>query len=196
MSIIVLHENYFFYNGLNYVKESSLNKIRQHAENGFFVISAFRNENSEKENLELTDNLKQDLRSYGLGYISLIGGFPETTESGDIIPSKEISLFIPFKNKIKISKEEFKNLASYLCKKYNQESVLYCDSDTKIVGFLNQNKNVEGDLGKFSLYKMGDYWSQLKVGNKNQRKKYVFEGYHSPVGGNGTRLAELKGEII
>jgi hypothetical protein len=196
MSIIVLHKNYFFHNGLNYKKESSLNKIRQHSENGFFVISAFRNENTEKINLDLTNNLKQDLKQLSLGFISLIGGFPETTETGNIIPAKEISLFIPYKNKIQLSEDEFRNIAVDLCIKYNQESVLYCDPNTKIIGFLDQSGNIEGNLGKFSLYKLGDYWSELKGGNKNQRKKYVFEGYHSPVGANGTRLAELKGEII
>jgi hypothetical protein len=55
-------KEYITFAGYDYLKESSLNKIKGHAESGFFTISAFRRKNTLEENLDLNEKLQSDLK--------------------------------------------------------------------------------------------------------------------------------------
>lgn len=177
----------------NYLYESSLSRIKKHSENGFFTLSAFRGEFTEEENLKRHNNLKKDIRNYGLGYIEQYGGYVETRDDGTKVPVKELSLFVPYDNKMDI--EEFKNVAKTLADKYNQEAYILCDPDDhKIIMYEGSNTY---DLGKFNVNKMGEYWSLLKKGSHSKRDiKYVFEGITVPSNVISRQARSLGGEIF
>lgn len=177
----------------NYLYESSLSRIKKHSENGFFTLSAFRGEFTEEENLKRHNNLKKDIRNYGLGYIEQYGGYVETRDDGTKVPVKELSLFVPYDNKMDI--EEFKNIAKTLADKYNQEAYILCDPDDhKIIMYEGSNTY---DLGKFNVNKMGEYWSLLKKGSHSKRDiKYVFEGITVPSNVISRQARSLGGEIF
>ena len=195
----ILYENYDEIHSIdignlkNYLYESSLSRIKRHSENGFFTLSAFRGEFTEEENLERHNNLKKDIRNYGLGYIEQYGGYVETRDDGTKVPVKELSLFVPYDNKMDI--EEFKNVAKTLADKYNQEAYILCDPDNhKIIMYEGSNTY---DLGKFNVNKMGEYWSLLKKGSHGKRDiKYVFEGITVPSNVISRQARSLGGEIF
>lgn len=177
----------------NYLYESSLSRIKRHSENGFFTLSAFRGEFTEEENLERHNNLKKDIRNYGLGFIEQYGRYIETMDDGTQVPVKELSLFVPYDNKMDI--EEFKNIAKTLASKYGQEAYILCDpNDQKIIMY---EVDSEYDLGKFNIHKMGEYWSLLKKGSHSKRDiKYVFEGVTVPCNVISRQARSLGGEIF
>lgn len=109
-----------------YLTESSLSRIWQHVENKdsvFAVISAYQGDdpNVDKKNHV---KLHNEIRSMGYGLIE----FESQWEYDDGFVGKEKSFMVP-----SIKKDE----ALKLCKKYNQEAILYKDSD----GFVELKQN-------------------------------------------------------
>lgn len=96
--------------------ESSLSRIWQHIESGdnFGVVSAFRSNYSNAENMKRHSELKKRVRDKLYGFIELEGGF---NEEGTLV--KERSLFIP-----EISRADIINLGKY----FDQYSVIYKDN--------------------------------------------------------------------
>ena len=94
-----------------YLQESSLSRIMTHINKteNFGVMSPFRKEFSDKENLDRYQELKELVREKGYGFIEMKGGYQE--ETGFV---NEKSLFIP-----DIKKKEMLSLG----KKYNQFSL-------------------------------------------------------------------------
>ena len=155
-----------------YITESSLSRIMQHIQSPkpFGVISPFRADNSAKENEDAYNELKNDVRKLGYGYIPLQGGYKE--ESGFV---KEKSLFIPG-----ISRKEIIDLG----KKYGQYSVLYKEgNDFSEIG-TNKNAGIGKKLMSFkttgkniSVDDVGDmfteFFSKLVKGS-HAGKKFLF----------------------
>ena len=170
--------------GCEYLIESGLSRIKSHSENGFFTISACRHEYSDEENLSHTDQLINDIRSYGLGYILLMGGYIEHDADGNEVPVEEISLFVPYKDNVSI--DEFSDIADTLAKKYDQDGYILCSPEDKTI-YSYTKKNPKSDtydekdnLGKFSFDNMSMYYSRLKKGGSQSQIKYVFEGTRYP----------------
>ena len=111
-----------------YIAESSLSRIMTHVTKteNFGVISPFRKEFSNKENLDRYKELKEIVRERGYGFIELKGGYQE--EDGFV---NEKSLFIP-----NIKKNEMLELG----KKYNQHSVIVKDSNAFEIPFFSAFK--------------------------------------------------------
>lgn len=172
------------YDRYNKINESSLSRIMKHVENGFFTMSAFRSENDKKQNKDATKKLMSDLKSEGLGFIQLIGGYVEhNQETGEPINVEEISLFVPYKNDIE--EDKFLGIVRKLAIKYKQEGFIVClPSTQKIIMYarddISSSSFTETDLGKFNIKKMSNYYSRLKKGGSQTNIKYTFEGYRVP----------------
>jgi predicted HTH transcriptional regulator len=177
----------------DYLYESSLSRIKRHSDHGFFTLSAFRSNFTEQENLERHNNLKKDIRSYGLGYIEQYGRYVETEDDGTKTQVKELSLFVPYNNDMSI--EELKNIAKTLSDKYHQESYILCDTnDQRVIMYEGSNTY---DLGIFDVNKMGEYLSLLKKGFHGKRDiEYVFEGITVPSNVISRQARSLGGEIF
>ncbi len=106
------------------LNEKSLSRIWMYINSGraFGIISAYRDSlYSEQVNLQRHRELQHDVRSLGYGYVDMDGGYTyQDPKYGTEELSIERSLFIP-----DIS---LKNLL-VLGKKYNQESVIYKDTN-------------------------------------------------------------------
>lgn len=101
----------------------------------FTVISAYRNN---MNNLERGENLKNDVKTMGYGYIPLGSGYVEGQETVE-----EKSLLIPM-----ISREE----AIKLGVKYGQDAILYKGKDYFSEITTNERKgNVGNDINYFEF---------------------------------------------
>lgn len=145
---------------------SAFTRILHHfedPESSFCIISACRDSKPGEddglhlstENKKRSKQLEADIRKLGYGYISVVGGYVEEG-NGTVV---EKSYLVPH-----ITKKE----AIYLCKKYNQDAVLFKDEDG--VRYLNKNGGVEMRFSnKLSLSKkdVEKYFSRLYKGSQS-----------------------------
>lgn len=104
---------------------SEFSRLMTYYKNGFAIISASRNENSESYNKKYTEELEKYVAGIGLGYRKMLGGFPEEKKDGSTVQVEEISIAFPY-DKNRMSEQDFFNIAINLCDKFEQESVLIC----------------------------------------------------------------------
>lgn len=166
------------------INESGLSRIKRHSENGFFTVSAFRDKYTFKENVARHNQMKNDIKSKGLGFIELLGGWVERDETtGEDREVEEFSLFVPYKPGF--DKKEFAKFARELSDKYEQEGYILCDPDEKEITLYDRGDITKGDSyreikkGPFKVSQMADYYSKLKKGGQ-KNIKYVFEGVRVP----------------
>jgi hypothetical protein len=152
--------------------ESSIGRIHQHVVSNpkvknWGVVTASRGELTAAENKQRNKELEADLRKLGYGYVHVDGMWQECrkpdTEYKDCpddmkVPTTEKSLFVP-----NISKEHIQSLG----KKYQQDSVLFADEETKAKGeatFIDSKSGEAFNIGKFSPGKVAQGYSKLKGG--------------------------------
>lgn len=169
-----LFESIYRENGQKYVLlnkfpllEDKVNRlIDKHAKNGFAVISACRSDNTPEENLERTDELKQDLKNLGWSYtISYGGGFMEKIaadgkESFDTEKPQfnEISFIVYNYNRF--GNHDLLEDVIALCGKYEQDDIYYQEPDGKAYWY---DKNGEKDA-TFSCMTKNDDGQQFFTG--------------------------------
>ena len=154
------------------LNEASLGRIYQHVVSNpkmknWGVVTASRGELTAAENKQRNKELENDLRKLGYGYVHVDGMWQECrkpdTEYKDCpddmkVPTQEKSLFIP-----NISQEHIQSLG----KKYQQDSVLFADEETKAKGeatFIDSKSGEAFNIGKFSPGKIAQGYSKLKGG--------------------------------
>ena len=117
--------------------DASMPRILEHLQNGAFIISAmsggfpvektfeeFTPEEKAKyrADIELTKQLKEDIRSKGLGYIPSLGGYIEEHKPPKKnIDVNEFSFIVP--KPANMDNKTFVDIAVELMKKYGQQSV-------------------------------------------------------------------------
>jgi hypothetical protein len=153
--------------------EESMGRIYQHVVSNpktksWAVITASRGENTPAENARKNKDLENDLRKMGLGFVHADGMWREcknrNIEYKDCpeelrVPSPEKVLFIP-----NIPKDK----AVALGKKYEQDSVLFADEETKAKGeatFIDSKSGESFNIGKFTPGKIAQGYTKMK-GNK------------------------------
>lgn len=155
-----------------YLQESSLSRIIDHIKNNtttFGVVSAFRAEYSQKENMERHEKLKKRVRAANLGFIEMRGGY-----KGDQGFVSELSLFIP-----NVSKQNMLNFG----KEFDQHSVIYKDDRLFSLVATNKEDRFGAYLASFDAHSkdtielsknaMKDFFSQLLKGSQ-RGKKFLF----------------------
>lgn len=149
------------------INEASLGRVYQHVSNSknvksWGMITAFRYSNNKKQNEEANKKLAQDLRGMGYGFFKVEGHWQECQNKDvaydkcpkdQLVDSTETSLFVP-----NIKKEQIHNL----CKKYEQDAVVYGGEDTgKEANLLFKDGKMES-VGKFHPNKVQQAYSKLK----------------------------------
>jgi hypothetical protein len=152
--------------------EESMGRIYQHVVSNpktksWAVITASRGENTPAENARKNKDLENDLRKMGLGFVHADGMWREcknrSIEYKDCpeelrVPSPEKVLFIP-----NIPKDK----AVALGKKYEQDSVLFADEETKAKGeatFIDSKSGESFNIGKFTPGKIAQGYTKMKGG--------------------------------
>ena len=153
--------------------EASLARAYQHVVEkkvpSWGMLTAYRYANTKKENIQANKMLEKDLRSKGYGFFKVEGHWQECQDSnlnyvdcpeGKLQDSIEVSLFVPGMKKRDIE---------LLCKKYNQDAVIYGGEDTKGDAHLIFKNGSEDNIGKFQPGKVSQAYSKIKGG-----KTFVF----------------------
>jgi hypothetical protein len=147
--------------------EASLTRAYQHVVEkkspSWGMLTAYRFANSKKENEAANKRLEQDVRKMGHGFFKVEGHWQECQDPNmnyvdcpkdKLKDSTENTLFVPGITKDQISD---------LCKKYEQDAVVYGDKD-KDAHLIYKNGDSE-NIGTFHPGKVSQAYSAIK-GNK------------------------------
>jgi hypothetical protein len=153
--------------------EASLARAYQHVVekkvSSWGMMTAYRYANSKKQNINANKKLEADLRTKGYGYFKVEGHWQECQDANlnyvdcpkdKLQDSIEVSLFVPG-----LKKDDAKSL----CKKYEQDAVIYGGEDTKGDAHLIFKNGSEDNIGKFQPGKISQAYSKIKGG-----KTFVF----------------------
>jgi hypothetical protein len=153
--------------------EASLARAYQHIVEkkvpSWGMLTAYRYANTKKENQQANKALETELRSKGYGFFKVEGHWQECQDQDlnyvecpkdKLQDSIEVSLFVP-----KIKKED----AAALCKKYEQDAVIYGGPETKGDAHLIFKNGTSDNIGKFQPGKVAQAYSKIKGG-----KTFVF----------------------
>ena len=153
--------------------EASLARAYQHVVEkkvpSWGMLTAYRYANTKKQNQDANKKLEKDLRTKGYGFFKVEGHWQECQDANlnytdcpkdKLQDSIEVSLFVPG-----MKKEDAKSL----CKKYEQDAVIYGGEDTKGDAHLIFKNGTEDNIGKFQPGKVEQAYSKFKGG-----KTFVF----------------------
>jgi hypothetical protein len=169
------------FTSIHTIDEASLNRVYQHVSGNknvksWGMITAFRHANNKNQNLDANKSLEKDLREKGLGFFRVEGHWQECQNKDipyaecpkdQLVDSTETSFFVP-----NIKKDDLHNL----CKKYEQDAVVYGGEDTNKEATLIFKDGSEESVGTFKPDKVQQAYSKLKGGktfafNKDEPKK-------------------------
>lgn len=125
------------------ITEDSLNRLQEiHRKNGYAIVSACRNEFSKNENEYRTNQLKEIIQNSPFSFKKVLGGFIETKKDGTKQEVKESSFIIYNydKNGNVVEKDKLFKFALQICKKFNQDSILYSEKGDKPRYYTKQGK--------------------------------------------------------
>ena len=177
--------------------EDSLSRIWQHGQEGFILVSAFRGENSLEENIKRHDKLKDIVRKRLGGFSVLDGVWIENRGKPDEKRVSELSLFIPYIQKM--SPDEFVDFAEELRTKFepNQDAVVVRDPSKEFphLMVIKKDGSVEIKKGIFLPDQVAEAYSRFKTGNHAGRT-FVFEGFEVPGSMFSYYFMRTQGHII
>jgi hypothetical protein len=180
------------YKGPFMMDEASLTRAYQHVVEkkspSWGMITAYRYANSKKENEAANKRLEQDIRKMGHGFFKVEGHWQECQDPNmnyvdcpkdKLKDSTENTLFVPG-----ITKEQIGNL----CKKYEQDAVVYGDKD-KDAHLIYKNGDSES-IGTFHPGKVSQAYSKVKGG-----KTFIF-AKDEPKKAEPDKKPEMKNEPV
>jgi len=161
--------------------EDSLSRVWQHYQDGFILVSAFRGENSQEENMKRHEELKKIVRNRIGGFSVLDGVWIENRGKKNEKRVSELSLLIPYRHKM--TPEEFVSFAEELRTKFepNQDAVLLRDpsKDFPHLMAIRKDGTVKLLKGKFHPDQIADEYSRFRTGHHAGRT-FIFEGFEVP----------------
>lgn len=157
------------------INEMNLNRLLgKHTDNGYVMVSACRNDNSEDpvENRKMnninTRKLKQDIYDSGFQYIPVQGGYHELNSDEESV--EQSFIIVNYKRGSNVPVEDFnelKAIAIDLCEKYRQDSVLIVEPG-KNPTYYKKDGSVDFELnGHVSVRDNAqEYFTRLGKGRK------------------------------
>lgn len=158
------------------LESQSLSKVWRHGKTGAALISAFRSEYSESENIKRHKKLQSILRSNGLGFWEVDGVYQDEDYRGDNFTfnpdnpyDEELSCFVPYNPKEFSDFQDFADLIAEIgIVEFKQDSVLIVEPES--MGNNSYLITKKGDieiLGKgFSPDKISAAHSKLRKGSQ------------------------------
>jgi hypothetical protein len=159
-----------------YIKESIINEtsihrlMTKHADVGYIIISACRNDKTVEENNKATKELEAMIKDENFTFTSVKGGFVENLgkENERVVEEKSFIIFNYFKSGYAdrtITREDTRHIREFgekLCNKFNQDSFLYCEPG-KNPQYITKNGSVDFELDKsFTIdNQLKEYFTKL-----------------------------------
>jgi hypothetical protein len=152
------------------LRESSLSMIWQHSnsEIPIGIITAFRNEHTEKQNIQRNKELAAKVKIAGYGYFYIDGYWIENQGTDKEVHVSEKSIFIIGNEK---DNGKLKGLLKKWMKEYNQDAAILKDENSDDFELINNDGSMI-KIGKFSPYKIAQAYSKLK-----KDRTFVFESF-------------------
>ena len=148
---------------LQFMKESSLNRIRQKdSKGGMAIMSAQRGDMTKKQNAARSKQLDKDIRGAGLPGPTKVSG--RYTENKGQKNERKVGERSSVVSSGKMGKRKFKKAITKLGKKYNQDSVLIKKKPKGSAALVGTNKSSYPGMGKSD-----------KVGKMNPGKTGEFD---------------------
>lgn len=151
------------------INEASLSRVWQHvnSDRPIAIITAFRHEYTQTQNVQRNKLLAAKIRKLGYGYFFLDGYWIEKGPDSQV-PVKEDSLFVI--GDIGSDDEFIRNLVS-LTREFDQEAVLI--KSVNGANLYNQSGMPFLNVGELKAGKMGQIYSKLR--NNKQSNTFIFE---------------------
>ena len=151
-----------------FISEELRLDFMSHLENGFFVISAFKGEQSWDKNWLIHRELENDLSFFKLKHFQLFCSYSDETGK----ETEEITDFVLYQDKY--SEDDYFYIARELASEYEQKRFLFCvPSNFEVCLFEKENSSwTRRNLGSFDISEVNRYCSELK-------SKCIFEGHRS-----------------
>lgn len=147
-------------NWQRFLVESSLSRLYKHmVEHDSAILSAFRNEFTEKENHERNRELKARMLEQGYGVTKVIGSYIENFQTPKSIEVGEQSLFVSNRQ----DNPEFVENISRLGEEYNQDSVLIIPQGAEDAYLWGTSPE-----GEYPGYKRSESVGSLKMGEESE----------------------------
>ena len=152
------------------LRESSLSRVWKHSNSKIpiGIITAFRNEYTEKQNAQRNKELAAKIKKSGYGYFYMDGYWIENQGTDKEVHVSEKSIFI-------IGNEndngKLKGLLKKWIKEYNQDAAILKDENSDEFSLINNDGSII-KIGKFSPNKITQAYSKLKKG-----QTFVFESF-------------------
>jgi hypothetical protein len=158
------------------LSEASLGRVLQHIQSkknvkSWGVVTAYRSDNTPKQNVEANKLLAAKLREKGLGFFSMEGHWQECQDrtknyfdcpKGQLKDATEISLFVP-----NIKAKDIHQLGN----EFKQDSVLFGGEETKGRGFLIYNNGRIENVGEMHPDTVQQAYSKMR----NTDKTFAFK---------------------
>jgi hypothetical protein len=139
-------------------------------------MTAFRGENTLRQNESSNNVLAADFRKSGFGYVWIDGAWIENRGKSDEVHVSEVSILVI--GSPGDDKKMFDSLVRN-SKKYNQDAFVYRPASGKI-GIFDKNGMELISFDRVSIDKIADNYSKLRSSNKG--RTFVFEDFRNPKG--------------
>lgn len=156
------------------LNEANLNKmLTTHSQAGYIILSAFRGENTFKQNMKNTEQLQTAINGSGFSYFPVWGGFVETNaETGEQTPVKEKSFVVlSFKRGTKEPIKDFEELRNFgleQIKEFEQEQMLVKPPGAEKASYVNQSGQSEMSFSVTSPTQASDMYFTHLSKSKNK----------------------------
>jgi hypothetical protein len=143
------------------------------------LITAFRGENPHQVNLARNQQLAQDLRRFGFGYIPAVGTSVEKVrdpntgqETGEKRRVEEQTFLVSFPDTLPDSRLQEVMLS--LVQKYGQEAAIIKYADFPDA-FLLRSDGTQISLGAWSKDRLAQFYTRMKYGADAPNRSFTFE---------------------
>lgn len=162
--------------GVQKIDESSLSRVWKHANNGFAILTAFRDEYDDEENKKRNRKLQKEIRSRGYGYFKLDGHWVENIDDDDKenVDVAEESFFIPIGDKDTETFEQDIMDFIHWDSELPQDAAVIKTPDDDEVHLLWKNGDKD-PIGNFKPDSVAQAYSKMKGG-----RTFVFEKIQIP----------------
>lgn len=163
--------------------EINLARVKQHVDQDEYpvaIISAFRGERPEEENVRLNKQLASSLRKAGYGYVWVNGAWIENKDTPAEVHKKEVSLLVVGQRTQ--SDDELFEFLKKQTKKYNQDGFIFKPSNKEdFLASYDKNGKKITQFSNIHYDRFGEYYTQLRKGSHAGRA-FVFEGIYRDLG--------------